>query len=104
MHFRDHFALLFELPFRSYLADIPLFRKAERAGCEGLITEYEVCDTLKQVTLNKSPELDGLCYEVYLKMSRMFVPILTNVFSHWFAEEPFLVALPRKVANMFGKN
>ena len=36
--------------------------------------------------LNKSPELDGLPYEMYLRMAYMFVPILTNVFSHWFAQ------------------
>ena len=56
------------------------------AGCEGLITESEVCDALKQVSLNKSPGLDGLPYEEYTRMSHMFVPILADVFSHWFAQ------------------
>ena len=41
---------------------------------------------MKQVGLNKSPELDGLPYEVYLRMSHMFVPILTDMFNHWFAQ------------------
>ena len=35
---------------------------------------------------NKSPGLDDLPYEVYLRMSRMFVPILTNMFNHWFTQ------------------
>ena len=59
---------------------------AEAASCEGVVTECEVRDALKQVGLNKSPGLDGLPYEVYLRMSHMFVPILTDMFNHWFAQ------------------
>ena len=58
----------------------------EAACCKGLITECEVCDVLKQVSLNKSPGLDGLLYEMYFRMSHMFVPILTDVFNDWFAQ------------------
>ena len=72
--------------FRSYLADFPRFGVAEAASCEGVVTECEVRDALKQVGLNKSPGLDGLPYEVYLRMSHMFVPILTDMFNHWFAQ------------------
>ena len=54
---------------------------AEAASCEGVVTECEVRDALKQVGLNKSPGLDGLPYEEYL-----FVPILTDMFNHWFAQ------------------
>ena len=57
---------------------------AEAASCG--ITECEVCDALKQVGLTKSPGLDGLPYEVYLRLPHMFVPILTNMFNHWFAQ------------------
>ena len=42
--------------------------------------------SVKQVGLNKSPGLDGLPYEVYLRLSHMFVPILTDMFNHWFAQ------------------
>ena len=88
-HFRDRFARCTDLPlreFRSYLADFPRLGVAEAASCEGLVTECEVRDALKQVGLNKSPGLDGLPYEVYLRMSHMFVPILTDKFNHWFAQ------------------
>ena len=88
-HFRDRFARCPDLPtreFRSYLADFPRLRVAKAAGCEGVVTECEVRDALKQVGLNKSPGLDGLPYEVYLRMSHMFVPILTDMFNHWFAQ------------------
>ena len=88
-HFRDRFARCTDLPlreFRSYLADFPRLGMAEAASCEGVVTECEVRDALKQVGLNKSPRLDGLPYEVYLRMSHMFVPILTDMFNHWFAQ------------------
>ena len=87
-HFHDRFASCPDLPlqeFRSYLADFPRLRDAEAARCEGVIAECEVCDALKQVGLNKSPGLDSLPYEVYLRLPHMFVPILTDVFNHWFA-------------------
>ena len=88
-HFRDRFARFTDLPlreFRSYLADFPRLGVAEAASCEGVVTECEVRDALKQVGLNKSSGLDGLPYEVYLRMSHMFVPILTDMFNHWFAQ------------------
>ena len=88
-HFRDRFARCPDLPiqeFRSYLADFPRLRVAEAASCEGVVTECEVRNALKQVGLNKSPGLVGLSYEVYLRMSHMFVPILTDMFNHWLAQ------------------
>ena len=78
-------AVLFSwFEFRSYFADFPCLREAEAASCEGLITECKVRDASKQVGLNKSPGLDGLPYEIYLSMSHVFVPILTDVFKRWF--------------------
>ena len=88
-HLRDCFAHCTDLliqEFRSYLVDFPRLGAAEAASCEGVVTEREVRDALKQVGLNKSPGLDGLPYEVYLRMSHMFVPILTDMFNHWFAQ------------------
>ena len=84
VHSRDRFARCPDLPlqeFRSYLADFPRLVAAEAASYEGVVTECEVHDALKHVGLNKSPGLDGLPYEVY-----MFVPILTDMFNHWFAQ------------------
>ena len=59
-HFRDRFARCPDLQvreFRSYLTDFPRLREAEAARFEGLVTEYKLCDALKQVGLNKSPDL-----------------------------------------------
>ena len=76
-HFRDRFARCPDLPlqeFRRYLANFPRLEAAEAASCEDVIT-------LKQVTLNKSPGLDGLPYEMYLRLPHMFVLILTDMFA-----------------------
>ena len=51
-----------------------------------MVTECEVRDALKLVGLNKSLGLDGLPYEVYLRLPHMFVPILTDMFNHWFIQ------------------
>ena len=61
-HIRDRFACCPDLPlleFRCYLSDFPYLESAEAASCEGMITEFEIRDALKQVSLNQSPGLDG---------------------------------------------
>ena len=76
VHFRDRFARCPDLPlqeFRRYLADLPRLGAAEAASCEGVVTECEVRDALKQVGLSKSPGLNSLPYEVYLRIPHMFV-------------------------------
>ena len=88
LHFRDLFARLLDLPVqevRSIFADVYRLQEAEASGCEGLVTECKVRDALKQLGLNMSSGLDDLPYEVYSRISRMFVLILTDVFNHWFA-------------------
>ena len=72
--------------FAAILPYFPHLGVAEAASCEGVVTECEVRDALKQVGLNKSPGLDVLPDEVYLRMSYMFVPILTDMFNDWFAQ------------------
>ena len=89
--------------FRSYLADLPRLQEAEAASCEGLVSECYVRNALKQVGLNKSSGLDGLPYEVYLRMSHMFVPILTDVFNHWFAQGAILGSITKGVITLLKK-
>ena len=105
-HFRDRFARCPDLlvqEFRNYLADFPRLGAAEAASCEGLVTECEVRNALKQVGLNKSPGLDGLPYEVYLRLSHMFVPILTDVFNHWFAQGAIPGSITKGVITLLKK-
>ena len=80
IHFHDRFARLPDIPvqeFCCYLINFPHIQVAEMTGYEGLVTECKVRHTLKLVDLNKSLGLDGFPYEMYLRMSHMFVPILT---------------------------
>ena len=58
---------------------------------------------LKQVGLNKSPGLDGLPYEVYLRMSHMFVPILTDVFNHWLVQGAIPGSITKGVITLLKK-
>ena len=105
-HFRDCFAHYPDLQvqeFRSYLADFPRLGKVEAASCEGVVSECEVRSALKQVGLNKSPGLDGLPNEVYLRMSHMFVPILTDVFNHWFAQGAIPGSITKGVITLLKK-
>ena len=84
-HFCNRFVRYPDLPlqkFCSYLADFPCFRATEAAGCEGVVTECEVRDTLKQVDLNKSPALDGLPYEMFLRLPSGYVQPLVRPGSH----------------------
>ena len=106
VHFCDRFARYPDLPlqeFRSYLADFSRLGAAEAAGSEGVVTECEVRDALKQVGLNKSPGLDGLPYEVYLRLLHMFVPILTDMFNHWFAQGAIPESVTKGVITLLKK-
>ena len=108
--FREHLQRLFtreeglsEQEFTSYLADFPRLGACEATSCEGPVTECEIIEALKQVGSNKSPGLDGLPYEMYLRLSHLFVPILEGVFNHWFDQGAIpgqvtkgLIALLRK--------
>lgn len=65
---------------RSYLADFPRFSATEVASCEGDISVGEVYLALKRVDSDNCPGLDGLHYELYLRLSHIFMAILTVVF------------------------
>ena len=105
-HFRDRLArgpdLLLQ-EFRSYLADFPRLGTAKAADCEGVITESEVRDALKQVGLNKSAGLDSLPYELYLWLLPMFVPILTDMFNLWFAQGAIPASVTKGVITLLKK-
>ena len=49
---------------------------ARSGGC---ITEDEVRKAIKSVGSDKSPGIDCLPYEVYLRLSHMFVPLLAII-------------------------
>ena len=105
-HFHDHFARCPHLPvqeFCSNLTDFTRLQEVEEASCKGLVTEGEVHEGLKQVSLNKSLRLDGLPYQVYLEMLHMFVPILTDIFNHWFAQGAIPGSITKGVITLLKK-
>ena len=87
--FQQYFLKLFTMEpglsssqFDTYLADFPLLLATEVAGCEGCITEDEVWKAMKSVELDMSPGIDGLLYEVHLRLSHMFVPLLATIYNN----------------------
>ena len=62
-HFRDRFARCPDFSvqeFRSYLANFSRLREAEAADCEGLVTDCELRDALKQGWPQHIARIDGL--------------------------------------------
>ena len=97
-HFRDRFACCPDLPvqeFFNYLADF--------ANCVGLVTECEVRDAFKHVGLYKSPGIDDLPDEVYFRLPRIVMPILTDMFNHWFAQEAIPGSVTKGVITLLKK-
>ena len=73
------------------------------------MTDCEVCDAVKQVGLIKSQGINGLPYEMYLRQLNTFVPLLMDLFNHWFSQGAILghvskgvITLPKKV-NRYGR-
>ena len=88
--FRQYFLKLFtgelglsSAQFDTYLADSPRLSATEAAECEGCITEDEVWKAMKSAGLDKSPGIDSLPYEVFLRLSHMFVPLLATIYNNW---------------------
>ena len=90
--------------FRDYLAVFSRHGEAEAASCESGVTECEVRSAWKEVGRNKSPGLDGLPYKVYLRMSHIFVPVLTDVFNHWLAQGAFPGTITKGVIRLLKKD
>ena len=109
--FRQYFLKLFtrepglsSAQFDAYLADFPRLSATEAAGCEGRIKEEEIRDALKSVGLDKSPGIDGLPYEVYLRLSHMFVPLLATTYDNWMRQGTIPGRFTRGIVKLLRKN
>ena len=99
--YRDHFA---RCPDLLTCPDLAFGRLKPLAARVWLLN----AKSLTHVGVSKSPGIDDLPCEVYLRLPRMFVPILTDMFNHWFAQEVIsgsvtkgVITLLKKVAGMF---
>ena len=109
--FRQYFLKLFtrepglsSAQFDTYLADFPRLSATEAAGCEGRIKEEEIRVALKSVGLDKSPGIDGLPYEVYLRLSHMFVPLLATTYNNWMRQGTIPRRFTRGIVKLLRKN
>ena len=68
------------------------------------VTFTEIPDVLEQVGLYKSPGLDGLLNEVYLRLPHMFLPLLTDVFNHWFTQGAIPGSVSKGVITLWKKS
>ena len=109
--FRQYFLKLFtrepglsSAQFDTYLADFPRLSATEAAGCEGRIKEEEIREALKSVGLDKSPRIDGLPYEVYLRLSHMFVPLLATIYDNWMRQGSIPRRFTRGIVKLLRKN
>lgn len=89
--FRKHFEDLFfrepdlqETSFQEYMADLSRLELHEADRCEGPITGGEIVTALRTVATYKALGLDGLPYEIFLKMPHMIFHLLAIVFNNWF--------------------
>ena len=87
--------------FDTYLANFPCLSATEAAGCEGCITEDEVWKAMKSVGLDKSPGINGLPYEVYL---RLFVPLLATIYNNWMRQGSIPRRFTRGIVKLLRKN
>ena len=55
----------------------------EVSGCGGCITEDKIQSALKTVGTDKITGIYGLHHELYLRLSKMFVPLLETVYNNW---------------------
>ena len=109
--FRQYFLKIFtrepglsSAQFDTYLADFPRLSATEVAGCEGRIKEEEIREALKSVGLDKSPGIDGLPYEVYLRLSHMFVPLLATTYDNWMRQGTIPRRFTRGIVKLLRKN
>ena len=109
--FRQYFLKLFtrepglsSAQFDTYLADFPRLSATEAAECDGRIKEEEIRDALKSVGLDKSPGIDGLHYEVYLRLSHKFVPLLATIYNNWMRQGTIPRRFTRGIVKLLRKN
>lgn len=55
----------------------------EAVGYKGHRIEEEIGEALKKVGKDKFPDIQGLPYEIYLRLLAVFVPLLKILFKHW---------------------
>ena len=75
----------------------------ESASCEGPVSLQEILDSIKSLSLNKSPGPDGFTLQFYLHFLHSLAPLLCRLYNHCFSDEKFPVSLRTSVTRLIFK-
>ena len=97
-HFHNCFACCPYFPvqeFCSYRANFLHLWEAEAASCEGFVTEAGWPQQITQTWFT--------LFTQYLRLPHMFVPILMDIFNHWFAQRAIPGSITKCVITLLKK-
>lgn len=75
----------------------------ESASCEGPVFLQEILDSIKSLSLSKSPGPDGFTLEFYLHFLHLLAPLLCRLYNHCFLDEKLPVSLCTSVTRLIFK-
>ena len=75
----------------------------ESASCEGPVSLPEILDSIKSLSLNKSPGPDGFTLEFYLHFLHLLAPLLCRLYNHCFSDEKLPASLRTSVTRLIFK-
>ena len=75
----------------------------ESASCEGPVSLQEILDSVKSLSLNKSPGPDGFTLEFYRHFLHLLAPLLCRLYNHCFSDGKLPVSLRTSVTRLIFK-
>ena len=76
---------------------------AESLSCDGPISLEELAESVKSLSLNKSPGPDGFTLEFYLKFWHLLAPLLCRLYNFCFTDECLPESLQTSVTRLIFK-
>ena len=76
---------------------------AESSSCDGPISLEELAESVKSLSLNKSPGTDGFTLEFYLKFWHLLAPLLCHLYNFCFTDQCLPTSLQTSVTRLIFK-
>ena len=76
---------------------------AESSSCDGPISLQELTESVKTLSLNKSPGTDGFTLEFYLKFWHLLAPLLCRLYNFCFTDQCLPASLQTSVTRLIFK-
>lgn len=76
---------------------------AESSSCDGPISHQELTESVKTLSLNKSPGTDGFTLEFYLKFWHLLAPLLCRLYNFCFTDQCLPASLQTSVTRLIFK-